>query len=318
MEPGISSAVVLPVLRALSDLGFTRALAPTGVIVGGSQADAVFDQAAAALGNDAIGIDVAKRVPMGALGELDYVLISSSTLRDGLARTAKYYGVVTQRVRLALIEEGHSATLVFERHPALSVGRHWIEFSFAMICERIRGTLGVPVAFTTVELKHAAPRDTGAHDEFFGVKVKFGSSRDAFSFDAGLLNAPLRTASSSLAEVLELKMKTLEPVGDDFMQRARVTVLSLLDRQDSSLQSVASKLAVSRRTLQRELQRRGTSHQALVDEVRRARARELLEEGFTVADVSEKLGFSEPSAFFRAFRRWTGHTPKAARSRASS
>jgi AraC-like DNA-binding protein len=147
------------------------------------------------------------------------------------------------------------------------------------------------------------------------VKVKFNASRDAMSFDVALLAEPLRTASASLAEVLELKMKTLEPTGDDFMQRARATVLALLDKQDASLQSAASKLAMSRRTLQRELQRRNSSHQALVDDARRSRARELLEAGFAVADVSEKLGFSEPSAFFRAFRRWTGHTPREARSR---
>lgn len=314
MEPGISNAVVAPVLRALSELGFV-APAPSGEVVASSAANTLFDAAAAALKSETVGIDVAKRVPIGALGMLDYALCSSPTLRDGLKRTARFYGVVTQRVRLTMLEQGPVATLLFERQPGMSHSRHWIEFSFAMFAERIRGTLGVPMTFSEVSLVHEAPASSKAHDAFFGAPVRFAAPRDALVFESRLLELPLRTASAALAEVLELKMKVLEPVlaSDDFVARARRVVLELLTRQDVALESLVTRLGVSRRTLQRELQKRGTSHQALLDEARRGRARELLETGVTVAEVSERLGFSEPSAFFRAFRRWTGHTPKEKR-----
>ncbi len=77
--------------------------------------------------------------------------------------------------------------------------------------------------------------------------------------------------------------------------------------------ALAQLLGSSVRTLQRELQERGTSHQALVEEIRSQRALQLLEEPeINVTEASYRLGFSEPSAFFRAFRRWTGTTPAAA------
>ncbi len=311
MEPGISNAIVAPVLRALDELGF-HAPAPAGDLVDGSAADRLFDAAAATLRSETVGLQVARRVPIGALGMLDYALCTSPTLREGLARLTRFYGVVTQRVKLSLLEEGGTATLWFERAAGVKHSRHWIEFSYAMIAERIRGTLGVPVKFRDVAFTHPAPASQQAHDAFFGATVAFAAGRDVLSFDAALLELPLRTASAALAEVLEARMKAMEPQlqADDFLHRAKAAVQALLEKNDTSLDSAVARLEVSKRTLQRELGKRGTSHQALVDEVRRARAQALLETGLTVAQVSERLGFSEPSAFFRAFRRWTGETPK--------
>jgi len=319
VEPGISSAIVAPVLRALGELGF-ETTPPKGDLVEGSAADALFDAAAAALGSESVGLQVARRVPIGALGMLDYALCTSPTLREGLSRTARFYAVATQRVKLSLLEDGGAATLRFERAPGVKHSRHWIEFSYAMIAERIRGTLGVPVKFRDVGFTHAAPRSAASHDAFFGTAVTFSATRDVLAFDAALLELPLRTASAALAEVLELKMKALEPqlTGDDFVRRAKESVDQLLQRNDTSLEALAAKLERPKRTLQRELARRGTSHQRLVDEARRARAQSLLETGVTVAEVSERLGFSEPSAFFRAFRRWTGETPKKQSRRSTS
>ncbi len=318
-EPGISAGIVAIVSRALNELGL-HAPPVIGEVVESSVANALFDDAARALKSETVGIEVAQRVPIGGLGMIDYGLCASKTLGEGLRRTARYYGVATQRVKLTLLEEGPTATLHFERRPGLAFSRQWIEWSFAMFAERIRQTLGVPVAFRDVSFTHAAPASAAGHVKYFGGPVAFGAARDAMSFDATLLGLPLKTASESLADVLELKMQSLEPEqgADELMRRARSAVLSLLDRQDTALDSLAARLGTSRRTLQRELGRRGTSHLQLVDEARRSRARELLESGISIANVSDRLAFSEPSAFFRAFRRWTGQTPKAALGRAGA
>lgn len=312
-EPGLSAGIVGIVSRALRELGYA-APPVTGDVVPSSVANALFDDAAAALRSEKVGIEVAQRVPIGGLGMIDYSLCASSTLGEGLARTARYYGVATQRVKLSLVEEGPRATLLFERRKGLTFSPQWIEWSFAMFAERIRQTLGVPVSFREVSFTHAAPASVEGHAAYFDGPVAFGAARDALGFDAKLLGLPLKTASDALAEVLDLKMKSLEPEPepDALVQRARVAVLALLQRQDTALDSLAARLGSSRRTLQRELKKRGTSHLLLLDEARRSRARELLEAGLKVADVSARLAFSEPSAFFRAFRRWTGQTPNAA------
>jgi AraC-like DNA-binding protein len=318
-ELGISSAVVEPVVHALRELGVEVSAAAPGdergdLVVAGSFADRLIDAAAVQLSDEALGLHLAQRIPIGGLGVLDYALCTSANLGDAVRRVARHYGVVTQRVKLSLVETPDWATLVFERRPNILHSRHWIEFSLAMIAERIRQTLGQPVVFTDVGFAHGPPKDRAAHDGFFGTPVVFDQSDERMTFARALLEMPLRTAASSLAEVLDARMRELEPrfaPEDPFVDRVRRVVVELLDERKLRLSSAAARLRLKPRTLQRELERRGLSHQQIVDDVRRERALVLLGVVPTVAEVAYELGFSEPSAFFRAFRRWTGTSPRA-------
>lgn len=101
---------------------------------------------------------------------------------------------------------------------------------------------------------------------------------------------------------------------DPLLQQVQRVMRERFERRDVSLPGLATAMGISSRTLQRALKQRDTSHQQLLDALRRERALELLDhEEKTVADVSAALGFREPSAFFRAFRRWTGTTPATRR-----
>jgi AraC-like DNA-binding protein len=316
---GISNAIVGPVVRALKDAGLEVPVldAAGESVVPGGLADSFLDGAAKALGDEAIGVRLAEKIPIGGLGMLDYALCTSPIVRDALRRVARYYGVVTQRVNLVLTEAGGVATLTFERIVGAPHSRHWAEFATAMLAQRMRQTLGRPVAFEEVSFAHDAPADASYHDAFFGRAVAFGASGDRLSFAAELLDLPLVTAAAALAETLEDRMRELAPaVGgtDPLLARVQVAVAELLDARDVGLPSLAARMHMARRTLQRELQNRGTSHKEILDHVLRERALRLLEEGrLTVGEIADRLGLSEPSAFFRAFRRWTGTSPSAFR-----
>ncbi|HEY6460550.1 MAG TPA: AraC family transcriptional regulator ligand-binding domain-containing protein, partial [Polyangiaceae bacterium] len=169
---GISGAIVEPVVAVLADMGYapaSSALPATAGLVDGSAADRFIDQAARTLADDALGLHVAERVPMGSLGLVDYALVTSATVREALVRVTRHYGVVTQRVRLSLVEDGAHAVLAFERLAGLAHSRHWMEFSYAIMTERMRQTLGAPIAVEEVSFSHEAPPDTRAHHAFFGV-----------------------------------------------------------------------------------------------------------------------------------------------------
>lgn len=318
-EPGIANEVVGTVAAALMQLGYAPAAAlnkSEQAVVPGSSADALFDDAARTLHNEALGIDVGKRLPFGSLGILDYALCSAGTVREGLERLVRYYGIVTQRVGLEIQDDGTHARLLFKRDPKLNHSRHWLEFSFSAIAERLRQTAGPKLSLEAVKFSHPPPADRKVHDAFFGVRVEFSAGEDVMGFASAAFDLPLLTAASALATVLEGRMKELEPeraLSDPYVGKVRKAVVELLDKEDSRLESVVSRLGVARRSLQRELQQRGTSHKEILDDVRRERALHLLEvPGLTVTEVAYRLGFSEPSAFFRAFRRWTGKSPKAA------
>jgi len=315
-ELGIAADVVSPVVRALEEMGFNAQkelgelrLSP---VVEGSTADQILNRAAEQLQCPTLGLVLARKIPIGALGVLDYALCTSACLRDGLLRVARHYGVVTQRVTLSLVEGPARAGLSFERRPNVSHSRHWMEFSLAMIAERIRQTTRADVVFPRVDFAHPAPANPQPWRTFFGDAVRFGQSKDHLGLMPAILQHPLKTASASLATLLDQSIHELEPhAGDPFLDRVRRVLVTQLDRRNLGVVDAARQLKMTARTLQRELETRKTSYKALMDEVRRERALRLLEDGHTIAEAAHYLAFSAPSAFFRAFRRWTGTSPGA-------
>ncbi|MHB8419478.1 MAG: AraC family transcriptional regulator [Myxococcales bacterium] len=306
---GIASEVVEPVTAALLRMGYRPGRRR------GARAeleDALLDGAAAALRDDCLGLSLARQLPIGSLGTLDYALCVSRSLRQGLERLARHYGVATRRVRMRLRTAGGEALLELERAPGVHHSRHWIEMSFGVIAERIRQTVGRPVTFA-VELRHGPPAAVRTHAEFFGAPVRFARPADRLAFPAALLERPLRTASASLARYLDRQLQALDLAparARALVERVRGSVEASFGRGNPALARTARELAVAPRTLQRDLRRGGTSFAALLDEARRDRALRLLKEGGAIAEISDRLGFSEPSAFFRAFRRWTGQSPR--------
>ncbi|WAS96057.1 AraC family transcriptional regulator [Nannocystis punicea] len=105
------------------------------------------------------------------------------------------------------------------------------------------------------------------------------------------------------------------PADGSLRARVRLQVAQRLHRGAPTLVELADTLGLAPRTLQRKLQAEGETLAGLVDAVRRERAAELLAGPQALSEVSYLLGFSAPSAFFRAFRRWTGETPEAYRAR---
>jgi len=321
-QPGIASIIVDGVVRALAELGHNAGVtAPDGTIIPGTTADSMLEAAAIALDDMAVGISTAKRIPIGSLGDLDYALVTSATLREGMDRLVRFYGVVTQRVKLSLVETDTQARLIFEREPNSTHSGHWAEFATAIIAERIRTTVGREgVTFDEVAFVHPPPDRPTIHDSFFGTHVRFNAANDALGFDRRLLESPLRTAMTALGEVLEARLQEIARLhhatrpsveSDAYLEKVRRAVIELLTEKRVGLDETAARLHTSTRTLQRELKQRETSHQEILDEIRRERAKELLERGETIAVVAQTLGFAEPSTFFRAFRRWTGSSPGA-------
>jgi AraC-like DNA-binding protein len=96
------------------------------------------------------------------------------------------------------------------------------------------------------------------------------------------------------------------PLLTDQVRRA---LRSALTTDDAQLDGVARRLGMTPRSLQRRLKDEGTVFQTVRDEMRRELADQYLKKGMSLAEISFLLGFSEPSAFFRAFKRWTGLTP---------
>jgi AraC-like DNA-binding protein len=123
------------------------------------------------------------------------------------------------------------------------------------------------------------------------------------------MHEALSSLDCAASRRVEARPEQLHP-RDTYVHRVRVTITRLVEDGRCSVESVAKQLAVSPRTLQRRLERAGTTFGALCDDARRAAAlAQLRDPRVPIKEAAFRLGFSEPSTFYRAFRRWTGDTP---------
>lgn len=155
--------------------------------------------------------------------------------------------------------------------------------------------------------------DIQQYRRFFGAPVQNEATGCWLVFDSALLDTPVLGADRNLFDLLSSQAQTLlagQHNRADFADRVRQSMLALLREGPCRIDEVAAALAVSPRTLQRRLEREGTTFGAVFDETRQTAALECLRNpAFGIKETAFRVGFSEPSTFYRAFRRWTGVTP---------
>jgi AraC-like DNA-binding protein len=161
--------------------------------------------------------------------------------------------------------------------------------------------------------EHPRPRTVDEHRRIFGCEVGFDAPEHAVTFHRDALVLPVVQADPRLGALIDRYAEELLrrlPRGNALSDRVRQLVAESLCDGDHGLEPIAGRLRMSPRTLQRRLQDESTSHQQIVDELRHELAlKYLAEPAVSIGEVAFLLGFSDPSAFHRAFRRWTGTTP---------
>lgn len=163
-----------------------------------------------------------------------------------------------------------------------------------------------------------AAAEHAAYEAFFGCPVRFADSHTRMRFPAAHLSIPMRHADPGLRALLDRQAQALLlalPESDNFDRALQQVMLRLLPDGAATLLRAARELHLSVRTLQRRLDQRGQNWQQLLDQTRVQLAHQYLRDrSLSLGDIALLLGYSEQSAFNRAFRRWTGETPRRARS----
>jgi AraC-like DNA-binding protein len=270
-------------------------------------------------GDAALALRIAEATPQGAFGIVEYVCRSAPTLGDSLTQWVRYLGILDDAVEVALVDLGETSALrVIVESEAPAPASH--ELCFALVVKQAREVSTVRVEPIEIRFTHREPRGQRArYRAFFDADVRFDAQHTELVLPRHALDAPLRTSDPNLLALLvptaEAKRErpSTEPPLTGQVRRALRAALS---HDDAQLEAVARRLGTTGRSLQRRLADEGASFQSLRDETRRALADRYLSEGLSVAEISFLLGFSEPSAFFRAFKRWTGLTPIERRAQA--
>jgi AraC-like DNA-binding protein len=169
-----------------------------------------------------------------------------------------------------------------------------------------------PVAVTTPVL----PSPVAPYEAFLGARLQRGAKHQLV-FTMADATRPFLTSNEPLWAAFEPELRQRLADLDAPATTARRVRAALLEGLPSGLvtmEAIASKLALSKRTLQRRIEAEGTSYQQVLQETREALARHYLEKtGLPAAEIAFLLGFDEPNSFYRAFRTWTGTTPDSVR-----
>jgi AraC-like DNA-binding protein len=265
--------------------------------------------------NPQLALNIATATPAGAFGVVEYVCRSSATVGEALRQWVRYLNLLDDAVTVALVTEGDRAYLRVERESeAPAPASH--ELCWALVAKQTRELSTVPFRLHAVELAHRAPGDVAAYRAWFDAPVVFGAERTQLVLPVAALEASLVSSDPKLLAILtraadELARQT--PAEPTLTASAKRVLREALRSDQATIDDVAAKLGLTSRSLQRRLKDEGTAFQTVREEVRRELAQRYLADGLSIAEISFLLGFSEPSAFFRAFKRWTGKTPLESR-----
>ena len=288
----------------------------------------LWDAAADQVGDPDLGLHLGARYRHGALSIVGHVMLSARTLGEALDALAEYSTLFAEGVRTRLDRgrAGRPAALEFETVDAgtsylVGASRHPIECLMASVAAVVEVLTGSPLPVLAVALVHDRPASgAAAHEAVFGVVPTFGAPVARLAFEAAALRWPGTAASPRLFATLthgaDLLLGDLDAArGAGVRSRVAESVAAHFRGRVPSLSDVAVDLAMGERTLQRELKAEWTTFQDVVREVRLALACHHLDRPHaTIHEVAFLLGYAEPSAFHRAFKRWTGRTPREYRS----
>lgn len=267
----------------------------------------------------ALGLSAAAMVPVGAYEVLDYLILSSATIGDGLAQFAEYFAIATRTAAYEIHRRRRQVSFEMAwRIPPRGIMFQLRDYGLAVVACRVRAGCGCrPDA---VELAGPALATAGAYARAFGAPATLHAKRNALIFSSDTWAAPQPRRDADLNKTLRrhaqlLLERTAAADAGSLRARVRVEWLRRTRVGPPSITDIASALGVGARTLQRRLRLEGVSFDDLAEELRAGLAREYVaDRKLNISEAAYLLGFSEPSAFSRAFKRWTGMSPQAFRS----
>ncbi len=266
-----------------------------------------------ATGDECFGLKLSKYTQPSALHGLGLAWLASDTLRDGLNRLVRFSRFVTAVIDVRLIDIDQSVDLVITGpekwpnfvHAAADMGMA----SFLRMCQI---TAGRPIKPEVVYLQRPKPDCEASFNELFKAPIYYNAKTNRLRFSAHELDNPLPTPNPELARINDQAVidYLARYDSDSTAMQVRSRIIELLPDGTPHQNNIADALHLSLRSLQRRLKEEGTTFKGLLEDTRRELAMHYIRETHRpIGEITYLLGFSEPSNFTRAFRRWTGMAP---------
>ena len=283
-----------------------------GSRINAAQMERISDAAMRELDDEALGW-FSRRLPWGSYGMLVRASISAPSLGVALKRWCRHHGLLTDDLELVLRVDGERATLHLNEQRDLGALR---EFCLVSVARNFHGVacwlIDSRIPLLGAQFPFPAPPHRDVYPLLFSDPVHFEATSAAIHFDAGYLALPLRRDETALQQMLQhaLPLTVLQYRRDRLLVQRVRQILNAEPGFSHTAETLATQLALSTRTLHRQLQDEGASLQGLKDEVRQVTAQSLLlRSQRPIKQVAALAGFQNEKSFIRAFRGWTGLSP---------
>lgn len=279
----------------------------------------VLDGAVRASNNEYLGLQMGEMLMLRATEYVDQMIDSSADVQTAFENAVAYSRMISDSMDCALIHREENFEVTFGLNPNWAVHSHNAvkqNLDVALVCamkslQRLTARNYKPA---TVNFFYPRPRYWNEYYRIFDCSVHFNQKVSSICFDQKALDAPVKGKNAGLLQKLSAQAEdilTRLPVEKDLSYEVKKAVLGQEGLFVHHIEQVADRLGMGSRTLQRGLKQEGTTFKKIHNDMRKKLAiRMLAAEVNTVGETAYLLGFSEPAAFVRAFKQWTGTTPK--------
>lgn len=272
------------------------------------------EQAGILLGDEINGFLPRPLLP-GTFKMMCYACINCPTLGQFLQRGIAFYQIVSDGLELKLSVEGEVAYYTLTaKDPSLDPN-NFLSLTLLGIIHRLSCWLiGKTMGLQLVGFTHARPEYANDYNMLFKSPIRFDQAENRLTFSSNYLAMENVQTEQSLEVFLDLPSHNLMSLPDyqnSLVEKIRIMIKKDVADNFPDLEYVADQLEVSSATMRRRLRAEGTSYQMIKDDIRRDSAIYYLSRGsLSIEQVAEKIGFTEATSFYRAFKRWTGVTPR--------
>jgi AraC-like DNA-binding protein len=270
------------------------------------------DEAANYTNDPYFGLHMGEFAEAGSWSILGYLMMNCETLGEAFEKSARYSRIIGNLIEGDVHLRLNKIKVVLDTPPqAPKMSRHCFESTLSSTVRMMRNLTGMDIDPTKITFIYPEPKSTAEYERIFRCPVVFGAKENSITIPLKYINLPIPYADPEMRDHFEnYAREFLAELHSQNKYTREVTriLLANLDDESISIRKVAKKMSISVRTLQNYLKDEGVNFSDLLKDVRERLAKKYLRENYTVEEITYLLGYSEPSSFRKAFKKWSGFT----------